>query len=67
MYLADVYVLHEFSGRGLGTELVRFTVDDCSLKHQRWFLHTPDMHGLYEKAGFRKPSFKVMERPRPAG
>ena len=66
-YLADVYVLPEFRGRGLGAELVRFTVDDCSLKHQRWLLHTPDMHGLYEKVGFSKPSFKVMERPRPTG
>ena len=26
-YLADVYVLAEHRGRGLGTELVRFAVD----------------------------------------
>ena len=65
-YLADVYVLPEYRGRGLGTELVRFTVEDRRLEHLRWLLHTPDMRGLYEKVGFGKPSFKVMERYRPA-
>lgn len=65
-YLADVYVLPEFRGRGLGAELVRFTVDDCLLEHLRWLLHTPDMHGLYEKAGFGKPSVNLMERHQPA-
>jgi GNAT superfamily N-acetyltransferase len=64
-YLADVYVLPEFRGRGLGTELVRFTVGEGPLTDLRWLLHTPDMHGLYEKAGFGKPSEKVMERFRP--
>ena len=65
-YLADVYVLPEFRGHGLGTELLRFTVEEGPLTHMRWLLHTPDMHGLYEKVGFGKPSVKVMERYRPA-
>jgi len=65
-YLADVYILPEFRGHGLGTELLRFTVEEGPLTHMRWLLHTPDMHGLYEKVGFGKPSVKVMERYRPA-
>jgi len=65
-YLADVYVLSDFRGRGLGIELVRFTVEEAPFAQVRWLLHTPDMHSLYEKAGFGEPSFKVMERPRSA-
>jgi GNAT superfamily N-acetyltransferase len=65
-YLADVYVLPEFRGQGLGTELVRFTVGAGPLMDLRWLLHTADMHSLYEKVGFSKPSFKAMEYHRPA-
>jgi GNAT superfamily N-acetyltransferase len=60
-YLADVYVLTEFRRQGLGTELVRFSVEEGSLAHLRWLLHTPDMHGFYKKAGFSEPSARVME------
>ena len=63
-YLADVYVLEEHRGRGLGLELVRFTVDDGPYAGCRWLLHTEDAHGLYEKFGFGPPSERVLERPR---
>ena len=63
-YLADVYVLEEHRGRGLGVELVRFTVDDGPYAGCRWLLHTEDAHGLYEKFGFGPPSERVLERPR---
>ena len=62
-YLADVYVLAEERGRGLGTELVRAAVDEGSQRHLRWLLHTRDAHGLYEKFGFGPPSDGVLERP----
>jgi GNAT superfamily N-acetyltransferase len=62
-YLADVYVLSEDRGRGLGVELVRAAVDDGPLKDVRWLLHTRDAHGLYERFGFGPPSERVMERP----
>jgi GNAT superfamily N-acetyltransferase len=61
-YLADVYVLEEFRGRGLGNELVREMVDNGPLAGKRWFLHTEDAHELYRKFGFREPSRKVLER-----
>ncbi len=64
-YLADVYVLEEHRGRGLGVELVRFSVDEGPLAQTKWLLHTADAHDLYRKLGFREPSRKLLERPRP--
>jgi GNAT superfamily N-acetyltransferase len=61
-YLADVYVLEEHRGRGLGAELVRFTVDEGPLVDTKWFLHTRDAHALYESFRFGAPSERVMER-----
>jgi GNAT superfamily N-acetyltransferase len=63
-YLADVYVLPELRGRGLGVELVRFSVDESPYAGCRWVLHTADAHGLYRKFGFRPPGDRVLERPR---
>jgi GNAT superfamily N-acetyltransferase len=63
-YLADVYVLDDFRGRGLGVELVRFSVEDGPFAGCRWMLHTADAHGLYRKFGFAEPDEKAMERPR---
>ena len=62
-YLADVYVLAEHRGRGLGVELVREAVDDGPQRDLRWLLHTRDAHGLYEKFGFGPPSDRLLERP----
>jgi GNAT superfamily N-acetyltransferase len=62
-YLADVYVLPEFRGRGLGVELVRFSVDESPFAGCRWVLHTADAHGLYRKFGFDGASERVLERP----
>ena len=62
-YLADVYVLDEHRGRGLGVELVRFSVDEGPLAQTKWYLHTRDAHHLYRKFGFVEPSERVLERP----
>ncbi len=62
-YLADVYVLPEHRGRGLGVELVRFAVEEGPLASCRWLLHTEDAHGLYGKLGFERVGERVMERP----
>ena len=62
-YLADVYVVPEYRGRGLGAELVREMVENGPLAHIRWLLHTEDMHPLYRKFGFAEPNYKVLERP----
>jgi GNAT superfamily N-acetyltransferase len=65
-YLADVYVLPEHRARGLGVELVRFSVEEGPLATTAWLLHTADAHALYEKFGFRAASERVLERARPA-
>jgi ribosomal protein S18 acetylase RimI-like enzyme len=62
-YLADVYVLGPYRGRGLGYELVREIVEN-SFGDVRWMLNTADAQGLYEKLGFSqgKPPYPLMER-----
>jgi GNAT superfamily N-acetyltransferase len=62
VYLADVYVLPVYQGRGLGTELVREMIENGPHAHQAWLLHTSDAHPLYRKFGFDQPSYKVLER-----
>lgn len=61
-YLADVYVLPGHRGRGLGVELVRFTVDEGPYAGRRWLLHTADAHELYARFGF-VPGERLLERP----
>jgi GNAT superfamily N-acetyltransferase len=61
-YLADVYVLEEHRGRGLGVELVRFSVDEGPLARTKWLLHTRDAHDLYRRFGFEEPTERVLER-----
>jgi GNAT superfamily N-acetyltransferase len=63
-YLADVYLLEEHRGRGLGVELVRFSVEDGPLAGTKWYLHTRDAHDLYRKFGFEEPDERAMERGR---
>jgi GNAT superfamily N-acetyltransferase len=65
-YLADVYVLSEHRGRGLGLELVREIVDRGPLGGLRWALNTADAQKLYAKLGFSTdtPAYPGMERPR---
>jgi GNAT superfamily N-acetyltransferase len=62
VYLADVYVLEEYRGRGLGEALVREMVEGSELAELRWLLHTTNMHPLYRKLGFAEPDYKLMER-----
>ena len=63
VYLADVYVLTDYRGRGLGVELVREMVENGPYRRLRWMLHTRDAHALYRKFSFGGPSERVMERP----
>jgi GNAT superfamily N-acetyltransferase len=65
VYLADVYVLTEHRGRGLGVELVAEMIERGPYADRAWFLHTGDAHGLYSKFGFVLPSERMMERPVP--
>jgi GNAT superfamily N-acetyltransferase len=62
-YLADVYVLPGYRGRGLGEELVREMVENGPFADVKWILHTEEMHPLYRKFGFSEPNYKLLERP----
>jgi GNAT superfamily N-acetyltransferase len=69
-YLADVYVLPAFRGRGLGLALVREILDGGGAEgissNVRWLLHTADAQGLYGRLGFAegRPTYPLMERAR---
>jgi GNAT superfamily N-acetyltransferase len=61
-YLADVFVLEEHRGRGLGVELVREAVDTEPWREMSWHLRTKDAQELYARFGFRAPSKRSLER-----
>ena len=61
-WLADVYVLEEFRGHGLGVELVRESLEHAPYGARRWMLRTADAHGLYEGFGFRRGEGRDMVR-----
>jgi GNAT superfamily N-acetyltransferase len=61
-YLADVYVLDDHRGRGLGVELIREAVEGEPWSQMSWHLRTRDAHALYEKFGFRPPTERSLER-----
>jgi GNAT superfamily N-acetyltransferase len=64
-YLADVFVLPEYRGAGLGKWLIECVTSHPELQGlRRWLLGTRDAHGLYRQFGFaalKKPEF-LMER-----
>lgn len=66
-YLADVFILEEFRGKGLSKWLMQEIIDSPELKTVKgWMLKTSDAHGLYKKAGFEitKNPEKIMELSR---
>jgi N-acetyltransferase len=65
-YLADVYVLPEHRGAGLGKAIVRTMIEEGPGPGFRWMLHTADAHGLYRQFGFAASDYRYLERPRPA-
>ncbi len=62
-HLADVYVLPEHRGGGLGRGLVQAMIEDGPGARFRWMLHTVDAHELYRDFGFAPPDATYMERP----
>ena len=63
-WLADVFVLEEHRGRGLGVWLVQTVLSHPDLDGLRTVLGTADAHGLYERFGFRMvDAARMMERP----
>ncbi|MDX6694117.1 MAG: hypothetical protein QOF02_1720 [Blastocatellia bacterium] len=67
-WLADVFVIEEFRGRGLGTWLMEVIINHPRLQgFRRWTLATKDAHELYRQFGFaelKRPE-RWMERPDP--
>ncbi len=64
-YLADVYILNAYQGRGLGKWLIASIVAHPDLQGlRRWSLVTRDAHGLYAQFGFQpvEGSAGYMER-----
>jgi GNAT superfamily N-acetyltransferase len=70
-WLADVFVLEEFRGEGLGVWLVETALAHPELQSlRRWILATRDAHELYRRFGFKEieqPQFYMhrMETPAP--
>jgi GNAT superfamily N-acetyltransferase len=68
-WIADVFVVDEFRGRGLGKWLGEVMVAHPELQgFRRWVLATKDAHELYRRTGFRelqRPE-RWMERRDPA-
>jgi GNAT superfamily N-acetyltransferase len=67
-WLADVFVLDQFRGRGVGKWLVKVILSHPELQgFRRWVLSTKDAHGLYREFGFHelKRPERWMERPDP--
>jgi GNAT superfamily N-acetyltransferase len=62
-HLADVFVIDEARGHGIGTALVRRMIDEGPGAAFRWTLHTADAHELYRRFGFREPDATYLERP----
>ena len=67
-WIADVFVLPEFRGRGLSKWLVEVMLEHPQLQgFRRWVLATKDAHSLYARFGFielHRPE-RWMERPDP--
>jgi N-acetylglutamate synthase-like GNAT family acetyltransferase len=60
-YLADVFVMEAFRGRGLSKWLMQCIIDHSELHGlRRWLLATRDAHMLYRQFGFRE--LKAPER-----
>ncbi|HET9839411.1 MAG TPA: GNAT family N-acetyltransferase [Candidatus Angelobacter sp.] len=67
-YLADVFVVPEYRGRGLSKWLMQCIFGHPDLQGlRRWMLATQDAHGLYQQYGFAllKAPERWMEIHRP--
>ena len=63
-WLADVYVLEPYRGRGFGVELVREAVENGPHAELEWYLKTKDAQSLYARFGFGAPDERLMQRRR---
>lgn len=69
-YLADVFVIKDERGKGLGHSLIKSILEFERLKAvKRWMLGTMDAHGLYRPFGFSEVAnpHRWMERQKKGG
>ena len=64
-YLADVFVVPAWRGRGIAKQLVRAALGHPELDAVNWLLRTRDAHGLYRQFGFEPIAGpeRYLERP----
>jgi N-acetylglutamate synthase-like GNAT family acetyltransferase len=56
-YLADVFILEQYRGIGLGKKLIGTILSCPELQGiKKWMLATSDAHGLYSQFGFKNIS-----------
>ena len=63
-YLADVFILPNYQGKGLSKQLMRYIMDyDVFKPLRRFMLATKDAQGLYKQFGFNQLGFpeRIME------
>lgn len=62
-YLADVFVLSDYRGKGLSKFLMRTIHEHPDLQNlRRWWLGTKDAHGLYAQFGWTRINDDVAKR-----
>ena len=64
-YLADVFIIEEYRGKGLSKWLMKCVMSHPEIgKVDSWMLKTKDAHELYEKLGFKRAEEpkKIMEK-----
>jgi GNAT superfamily N-acetyltransferase len=61
-YLADVFVVEQARGLGVGKALVHAMIEEGPGPYFRWMLHTLDAHELYRQFGFAEAPTTYMER-----
>ena len=62
-YLADVFIIEEYRGKGLSKWLIEVIHAHPELQGlRRWLLGTKDAHGLYEQFGWVKFGEQQLER-----
>lgn len=67
-YIADVFIIEKYRGRGLSIWLVKAILNHPELKGMKaWMLATKDAHALYAKFGFEplEEPQKYMQRKNP--
>jgi GNAT superfamily N-acetyltransferase len=61
-YLADIFILPDFQGKGIGQRFMKFILQHEDLQNMRAVLTTQTAHSFYEKFGFTTNSVIIKER-----